>query len=88
MFTLAHFFYGIVIIALGVAGLKYNYQIVNYTGRQDWIEDKLGGGSTFLAYKLFAFLAVIVGILLAFGLINPVLETIFSPLKSAFPIQK
>lgn len=88
MFTLAHFFYGIIIIALGIVGLKFNYQIVNYTGRQNWIEDKLGGGSTFLAYKLFALLMVVIGLLLAVGLINPVLTSVFSPFKALFPTQK
>ena len=84
MFSIAHLIYGLIIVGLGVVGLKYNYQIVGFTGRQDWIESKLGGGSTYLAYKLFALLTVILGLLLATGLIDPVLNTLLGPLKGTF----
>jgi len=84
MFSFAHLIYGFIMIGLGVVGLKYNYQIVGFTGRQDWIESKLGGGSTYLAYKLFALFLVIFGLLLATGLADPVLTTLFSPLKNTF----
>jgi hypothetical protein len=84
MITLKGIIFGILAIIFGILGLKYNYQIVNFTGRQDWIEDKLGGGTTFVAYKLFAILLVLVGILAATGLINPLLNGILSPLKHTF----
>jgi hypothetical protein len=84
MFSFAHLIYGIILIGLGVVGLKYNYQIVNFTGRQDWIESKLGGGSTFLAYKVFALLVVVAGLLLATGLADPILRSLTSPLQGVF----
>ena len=84
MFSFAHLIYGVIMIGLGVIGLKYNYQLVNMTGRQDWIESKLGGGSTYLAYKLFALLLVVFGLLLATGLADPVLTTLLGPLRGAF----
>jgi hypothetical protein len=84
MFTLAHFIYGIIMVGIGIITLKFNYQIVGFTGRQDWIESKLGGGSTYLAYKLFALLLVVFGLLLATGLIDPVLNGLLGPLRTAF----
>ena len=84
MFTIAHFFYGLIAIGIGTLFLKYNYQIVGYTGRQDWIESKLGGGSTFLVYKLFALLLVIGGLLAATGLGDPVATVLLSPFKGIF----
>jgi hypothetical protein len=84
MFTFAHLIYGLIMIGLGIVGLKYNYQIVGFTGRQDWIESKLGSGSTYLGYKLFALLLIVIGFLLAVGLMNPVMNAIFGPLKGIF----
>jgi hypothetical protein len=84
MFSFADLIYGLIMVALGVVALKYNYQIVGFTGRQDWIESKLGGGSTFLAYKLFALLLILFGLLTATGLIDPFLNTILGPLKNTF----
>ncbi len=84
MFSLAHLIYGIILVGLGVVALKYNYQIVGFTGRQDWIESKLGAGSTYLAYKLVALIVVIFGLLLATGLANPALNSLLGPLKTAF----
>lgn len=85
MLSLMHFFYGLLAVGIGTLTLKYNYQLVNLTGRQDWIESKLGSGSTYLAYKLLALLIVIFGILYAIGLDGPVLKALFSPLQGLFP---
>ena len=85
MFSLAHLFYGIIAVAIGTLLLKYNYQLVGFTGRQDWIEDHLGSGTTYLAYKLFAIVIVLGGVAYATGLGDPVMRTLLSPLKSFFP---
>lgn len=84
MFDITHILVGLIAAALGVLALKYNYQLVGITGNPDWIESKLGGGSTYFVYKIFALLLVLGGILYATGLIGPVLEVIFSPLKGVF----
>lgn len=60
-------FYGLLITAAGILALKYNYQLVGFTGRQFWIESKLGQGSTYLVYKLVALLMVFGGITWASG---------------------
>lgn len=65
--------------------VKYNFKLVGITGRQDWIEDKLGSGTTYLAYQIFAVAIVIIGIALATGLGNNLGHFITDPLKSFFP---
>lgn len=72
---------GILAIIVGIFLLKYNYQLVGYTGRQDWIESKLGSGSTYLAYKLLALVIVIGGLLAVTGLGGSVLNWALSPLR-------
>ena len=82
--TIQHLFFGAIAIALGVTALRYNYQLVNMTGRQDWIESKLGSGSTYLAYKLFSLVIIIGGILYFTGLGTPVFQWLLSPLNGVF----
>jgi hypothetical protein len=86
MFSFADLIYGLIMVGLGIVGLKYNYQIVGFTGSQDWIESKLGAGSTYLGYKLLALLLIIFGLLLATGLADPVFRSILSPLKGVFSV--
>lgn len=76
--------YGILAIIAGTLMLKYNYQLVNLTGRQDWIESKLGSGTTYFAYKLLAIFVVIMGILVVTGLATPFLLWLLSPLQHLF----
>ncbi len=78
------FVYGILAIAIGTILLKYNFRLVNYTGRQDWIESKLGSGSTYLAYKLFAVIIVVGGILAITGLGAGLLRWALSPFHQFF----
>ena len=80
--------YGILAIAVGTLMLKFNFQLVNFTGRQDWIENKLGSGSTYLAYKIFAILIVFLGILVITGLGGPFGNKLFSPLKNLFNVNQ
>ena len=83
MFSLSHILWGIVAIATGVTAIKFNYQLVGFTGRQDWIESKLGSGSTYFAFKMLAILVIAFGILYATGLWEPVGRVLFSPLTNA-----
>ena len=79
--------YGLIAIALGVAILKYNFALVNnFTGRLDFIEAKLGAGSTYLAYKLLALLLVLGGILHISGLLDNLLLWILAPLGKALQL--
>jgi hypothetical protein len=75
-------FYGAILIAVGVVTLKYNFQIVQNTSRLEWIESKLGSGSTFLVYKILSVVLVIAGILYMTGFGNAVLTWLLSPLAN------
>ena len=89
MFNLGHLLIGIIMIAGGIAMVKYTFQLTNITGRQDWLERYTGSGSTYGVYKLFGVFLVLVGILFATGFGNNVLDFLFSPLRSVFrPIGK
>jgi len=84
MFTWFHFFIGILVTALGAVALRYNYQLVGITGRQDWIENKLGAGSTYWVFKLLALTVVVGGVLYATGFGNSVFNFLLSPLRGLF----
>lgn len=81
MFTIGHFFIGIFIVALGVLMVKYSYQVVGFTGRQVWIESKLGQGTTYFVYKMFGVLAIFGGFIYAVGLYNSFMFWLFTPLR-------
>lgn len=61
--------------------VKYSYQVVGFTGRQDWIESKVGQGSTYFVYKIFGIIAIFGGFLYAINLYAPFLTWFFSPLR-------
>lgn len=84
MFNLSHFLLGLFLIACGVVMVKYNFKLVGITGRQDWIESKLGSGSTYLAYQIFAVTLVLIGIALISGLSDNLFNTLLSPFKGLF----
>jgi hypothetical protein len=85
MISLGSIFTGLVMVALGVLGLRYTFQLVNLTGSQDWIESKLGSGSTFGTYKIFALLLVAIGILETLGLMTGIMNWLLTPLRGLFP---
>ena len=76
---------GLVAIGLGVAALKYNYQLVNFTGNVGFAERYLGGGGTYAFYKLIAIVMVIGGLLYATGLGEPVLRWLLAPIAQFLP---
>jgi hypothetical protein len=76
--------YSLIAITIGTLALKFNYVLVNSTFRLEWIESKLGPGSTYLVYKLAAIALVLGGILyLTFG--GAFFNWLFSPLRGFFP---
>ena len=83
MFSVSHILWGLLAIGVGVVALKFNYQLVGFTGRQDWIESKLGSGSTYFAFKILAVLLIGFGIIFALGLGDSIGRALFSPLTNA-----
>lgn len=62
-----NFLIGLFLITGGAASLVYHQQVFNMTGRIDFVERRLpGGSSSFL--KLMSVLAVFLGLLFATGL--------------------
>jgi hypothetical protein len=62
--------YGLLIIALGIAILKYRYQIHNFTGDWGWAEQYLGGNGTISAISLIGAFLIAVGTAYPFGVIS------------------
>jgi hypothetical protein len=83
MFSFGNFIVGLIVAALGVLFVKYNYQIVGMTGRQDWIENTLGAGSTYFVFKIMGVIVIFGALLYGTGLLEPVMGWLFSPLVDA-----
>ena len=79
-----NFIFGIVVVGLGLAGIKYNGPIVHMFGQNNWFERKLGQGATFLIYQFLAILVILFGFLMMFSFHDDVLDIIFSPLRDLF----
>ena len=84
MSLLQNIFTGAVLIAVGAITLKYNYKIVNIFGRQDWVESRLGGGTTFAFFKILSVGITLVGVLYITGLGVPFFTWVLSPLRGLF----
>lgn len=84
MFSFTQLIIGVVLVVLGVLTVKYTYPLVNMTGRQDWIENITGAGTTYGVFKLMGVALVLLGLLIATGFGNDVLNFIFSPLRKIF----
>ena len=72
----------ILLVVFGVLSLKYNFKLVGFTGRQDWIESKLGSGTTYFFFKMLSLLMIISGILYITGLGDPIVRWLLSPLAN------
>lgn len=83
---IANFITGLLIISLGVLGLRFNFKIVNNFGRNNIFERKLGSGSTYMVFQLGAIAVVVAGLLTMFSLHDNILNFIFSPLIDTFRI--
>ena len=83
-FTLSGLLWGTIFTIVGIITLKFNYQLVGFTGRQDWVESRLGAGSTYLFFKIVSVLLVVFGLLSITGLGIPLLQWILSPLSNLF----
>jgi len=80
----SNFLFGLFVIAIGVGLLRFNFKLTNSFSRSNWFERNLGSGSTYIVFQLVAVLAVILGVLIMFGLGDNVMEWIFSPIRGIF----
>ncbi len=84
MDILNHILLGLLLVVAGVVSLKYNFQLVGFTGHIDFFENHLGAGSTYFGLKLLSIAMVIGGLLYMTGLSQPVLTFLLSPLAVFF----
>lgn len=63
-----HLLLGIAIAGLGTAIVIRTRDFVDFFGYSDWAEQKLGGGGTFLLYKVVGIFFCFIGIMLATNL--------------------
>jgi hypothetical protein len=75
---------GLIIIAAGIITLKFNFQIIGWTGGWDFIDSKLGSGSTYGVLKLLSLLLIVGGLLYATGLLGYLLGPWLRPLAQFF----
>lgn len=71
-------------MALGVAGIRYNGEIVHTFGSNNVFERKLGQGATFLVFQFLAILVILFGFLMVLSLHDNFLDFIFAPLRNFF----
>lgn len=81
MFIL-NFFFGIIIVAAGAAGIKFNGPIVHMFGQNNWFERKLGQGTTFLVFQLLAILVILFGFTMMISLHDDLIGALLAPLDN------
>jgi hypothetical protein len=82
--NLGNIFIGLLAAGLGVLGVVYTFPIMNFTGRQQWLEKYTGQGTTYFVYKIVFLALALFGILYATGFGDDFLMWLLSPLKSVF----
>lgn len=83
-FSLSSALIGLGIFAAGVCFVKFSYQILRFTGEQEWLERFTGAGNTNGFYKVFGVALVLLGLLVATGFGNDVLSFLLTPFKAVF----
>jgi hypothetical protein len=77
---IVNFISGIIIAAIGLAGIRFNGNIVHMFGQNNWFERKLGQGTTFYVFQFVAILVILFGFTMMISLHDELLDFIFSPL--------
>lgn len=79
--SLSSFLFGLISIALGVALVRYTEAVLGFAGRIYWAEEWFGTfGGTRLAIKLIGLITIVLGFLLATGLLGPLMLRLLAPL--------
>jgi ABC-type multidrug transport system permease subunit len=80
---IANFFVGLIIVTIGVLMVRFNFQITNFFGRDNWIEKKLGGGSLYFVMKFVAIAVILFGLLMMVSFHDNFLRWLFNPILDA-----
>lgn len=76
--SIGAFIIGLIIIIAGVVSVKYNRQVTDSFGSSA-VASKLGAGSKYDVFKIYSIIAILVGLVIMFGLYKPILELLASP---------
>lgn len=79
-----NFITGLIIAGVGLASLRYNYSIVGVFGRNNFIESKLGPGTTYPFFKLMSILVIFFGVTMAVSLHDNLLNFLLAPVTNLF----
>ena len=79
-----NFIIGVIIVAVGALGVRYNQAIVEAFGQDNWFERRLGRGSTFPVFMTFAIIVVLFGFFTMVSLHDNILRIIFAPVILLF----
>jgi hypothetical protein len=82
--SLSSILIGLLALGIGLAGVVYTFPIMNFTGRQEWLERYTGQGTTYFVYKFFFLAVALFGILYATGFGDDFLMWLLSPLQGVF----
>ncbi len=72
------FFLGLLIIIAGVLSVKYNRQIADSFG-ESGIANMIGPGNKYGVFKLYSIIAILIGLIIMFGLHTFFINLIISP---------
>ena len=72
---------GLIMIAIGILLLKFNYQVANNL-RISFAEQHMGAGGSYLLWKIMAIVLVLAGLAVMFGIGDNILEFMLSPLTN------
>jgi hypothetical protein len=75
---------GLTLTGIGIAMVKFSFQLLNATGPQQWLERFTGQGTTNGMYKILGCVLVIGGILTATGFGDNVMNFLLTPLYNVF----
>ncbi len=82
---ISRIFFGLLAVAIGIAGLKYNFALTNTFPRLEFFERNLGAGSSYGVYKILCLVLVLGGLLFIFGFGPGIVNWLLSPLTALFP---
>ena len=81
MGIIAQVILGILMVVVGILLLKNNYQVSNNM-RIAFAEEHLGGGGSYLIWKVLSILLILIGFTVIFGFYDNILAFILSPLTN------
>src|SRR5690606_7425202 len=79
---ITNFIFGLLIVAIGVVMLKFNFQVSNMFSHNNVFERYMGSGATYFVMQVMSVLAVIFGLLMMFSLHDNLLSWLTSPLRN------